>query len=162
MTELIRTWLLGVTCAAMILALAESLAPEGSVKRVCKLAGGLVLLLAAIGPILKLDEADLSYIVSKYKINAEQYSEALETQQDFLYESIIEERTAAYILDKAEELGMDCSVEVTVGWKDDIPTPAAVTIRGVWTQAQRDRLSESIASDLGVPEPLQYFEEKVT
>lgn len=160
MTELIRTWLLGVTAAAMILALAESLTPEGGVKRVCRLAGGLVLLLAAIGPILKLDEADLTRIVSKYKLSAEQYSETLEAQHDFLYESIIAQQTAAYILDKAEELEMDCSVDVTVGWKDDIPTPAAVTIRGAWTQAQRDRLSEIIASDLGVPRALQYFEEK--
>ena len=43
----VRSWLLGVTAAALVVALAETLAPEGSVKKVCRLAGGLALLLAA-------------------------------------------------------------------------------------------------------------------
>ena len=47
MMGLVRQWLLGVTCTAMVLALAQALAPEGSVKKVCRLAGGLALLLAA-------------------------------------------------------------------------------------------------------------------
>ena len=31
----VRSWLLGVTAAALVVALAETLAPEGSVKKVC-------------------------------------------------------------------------------------------------------------------------------
>ena len=55
MMELVRQWLLGVACTAMVLALADSLAPKGSVKKVCRLAGGMALLLAAAGPLLRLD-----------------------------------------------------------------------------------------------------------
>ena len=47
----VRSWLLGVTAAALVVALAETLAPEGSVKKVCRLAGGLALLLAALRPL---------------------------------------------------------------------------------------------------------------
>ena len=54
MMGLVREWLLGVACTAMVLAIAQSLAPEGSVKKVCRLAGGLALLLAAVGPLLRL------------------------------------------------------------------------------------------------------------
>ena len=61
MMELIRQWLLGMVCAAMAAALAQSLAPEGGPKRICKLAGALVLLLAAVSPILRLDERALSH-----------------------------------------------------------------------------------------------------
>ena len=51
MMALVRQWLLGVTAAALVLALAEALAPEGGAKKVCRLAGGLALLLAAVGPV---------------------------------------------------------------------------------------------------------------
>ena len=56
MMGLVRQWLLGVTCTAMVLALAQALAPEGSVKKVCRLAGGLALLLAAVSPLLSLED----------------------------------------------------------------------------------------------------------
>ena len=42
MMELLRQWLVGVTCAAMIIALADSLTPSGTVRKVGKLVGGLV------------------------------------------------------------------------------------------------------------------------
>lgn len=160
MTELIRSWLLGVTCAAMLLALAECLTPEGSVKRVCKLAGGVVLLLAAIGPVAKLEEADFARITERYQNSAEEYRKALDEETELLYESIIAEKTAAYILDKAEELGMTCQVSVTVGWEPDgTARPAAVILHGIWTKEQKETLTQRIASDLGIPAEMQYYKE---
>ena len=55
MMELLRQWLVGVTCAAMIIALADSLTPPGTVRKVGKLVGGLVLLLAVLQPVLTFD-----------------------------------------------------------------------------------------------------------
>ena len=156
----IRNWLLGVTCAAMILALAESLAPKGGVKRVCRLAGGLVLLLAAISPVLKLDKMDLAVATKEYQNAAEEYSRALEEKNEILYETIIAENTAAYILDKAEQLGMECTVSVTVT-RDQAgtPCPDRVTVRGIWGQKQRDELSQMMETELGISTQQQYFEE---
>lgn len=160
MTELVRSWLMGVTWAAMLLALAESLTPEGSVKRICRLAGGVVLLLAAIGPVAKLEEADFAQITGQYQSRAEEYREALDEETENLYESIIAEKTAAYILDKAEELGLTCQVSVTVGWEPDgTPCLAAVVLYGTWTKEQKEVLSQRIASDLGIPAAMQYYKE---
>lgn len=160
MTELIRNWLMGVTCAAMLLALADSLTPEGSVKRVCRLAGGAVLLLAAIGPVAGLEEGDLSRITGEYQTRAEEYRQALDEETENLYESIIAEETAAYILDKAEQLGVTCRVTVTVGWeRDGTARPAAVAVHGTWSQEQKAALTRVICSDLGIPEEMQYYKE---
>lgn len=160
MTELIRTWLTGVTCAAMLLALADGLAPKGGVKRVCRLAGGAVLLLAAIGPVAKLEDVDLARITGSYQDRAEEYRAALDQENNSLYESIIAEETAAYILDKAAELGMQCQVTVTVGWESDgMARPAGVSLFGTWTQDQREELIRIVESDLGIPAQLQYFKE---
>ena len=160
MTDLVRNWLMGITCAAMVLALAESLAPEGSVKRICRLAGGLVLMLAAIGPVIKLEAVDLEGITDRYQASVREYREKLEAENDFLYESIIAENTAAYILDKAKELEITCQVSVTVAWtQDGVPQPHSVRITGDLTQQQRSQLGQILEKDLGIPVSLQYYEE---
>ena len=161
MMELIRTWLIGVTCVAMILALADGITPKGSVKRVCKMAGGAVLLLTAIGPVAKLEDADIPRITEKYQTRAEEYRMALSEENNSLYESIIAEETAAYILDKAKELGMQCHVSVTVGWESDgTARPAGVSLFGTWTQTQKEQLCGIVEADLGIPKELQYFKER--
>ena len=55
MLELIRQWLLGITAAAMLVALAEALCPDGNIRGILRLTGGLVLLAAVLNPLLKLD-----------------------------------------------------------------------------------------------------------
>ena len=47
----LREWLLGVVAAALAVSLAQSLTPDGTVKRVGRLVGGLVLLLAVVRPL---------------------------------------------------------------------------------------------------------------
>lgn len=159
MTDFFRTWLLGIICAAMVMALAECLAPVGGVKRVCKLAGGLCLILAVVGPVSGLDEGRIQGIALSYNHKADTYREELQNTQDFLYETIIEEKAAAYILDKAKEIGVSCIVDVTAAWDGDIPCLHAVRVKGVWTEEQRELLHQVIESDLGIPRAMQHFEE---
>jgi len=157
--ELFRTWLLGTVCAAMVMALGECLAPEGGVKRVCRLAGGLGLILAVVGPIAGLDGAKLQEIALNYNLKADAYRVELQETQDFLYETIIEENAAAYISDKAKEMGINCSVTVTAAWSEGVPYLHAVRVKGFWTAEQRELLHQVIESDLGVPRAMHHFEE---
>jgi len=163
MTELLRGWLLGIICVSMILAVAEGLVPEGSVKRICRLSGGVVLLIVSVSPFVRLEEYDFGRLAAKYELDAQQYRESLEQEHDFLYESIIAERAEAYISDKAAELGMTCRVSVTVAWEGEyMPKLQAVRITGQWTSEQRERLESIIAEELEIPPALQYFEEQQT
>ena len=161
MIGLVRQWLLGVTCTALVLAIADSLAPEGNVKKVCRLAGGLALLIAVVSPVLRVDSESLSRAVSEYRASIQVYEQELEEKNVLLYQSIIEETAAAYIVDKAEELGISCQAEVTFAYDEDgVPYPWEVTARGVWMEDQRSRLSGLIESDLGIPGQRQYYEER--
>lgn len=159
MMELIRSWLLGITAAAMIAAAADALAPDGAAKKACRLASGLLILLAVVKPVLTLDPADLSKELARYRAASQGYSAALETENLRLMKSIIEERTGAYIQDKAAELGIDCKAEVicSVG-EDETPYPAQVTICGELTQSQIKALSRVIAEELSIPEQEQSYE----
>lgn len=161
MMGFVRSWLLGVTAAALVLALAEALAPEGSVKKVCRLAGGMALLLAAAGPVLEaMDGNLLAGAVEGWRDRSQRYERELEENNERLYLAIIEEETAAYVMDKARELGFECAAEVTCGYDENgVPCPWEVAARGQWAPEQRVRLERLLEEELGVPARRQYYEE---
>ena len=57
--ELLRTWVLGVTAASLVIAVGEALMPQGTVKKVGRLTGGLILVLVLLQPVARLDYGDL-------------------------------------------------------------------------------------------------------
>lgn len=157
--ELVRNWLIGVTAAAMVAALADSLAPDGAVKKIGKLTGGLLLMVAILQPLIGLDYASLSGVLTEYRLEAEGYSTALETENARLLKSIIEERTAAYIQDKAAALGADCTAQVTCQEDGDGNLyPASVIVYGTLTPSQEAALNRTIEGDLAIPAQNQQYE----
>jgi len=159
MMETIRGWLIGITATAMIAALAENIAPEGSVKRIVKFAGGLLMIIAMIRPVMHLDFSNLSSILTDYHIDSAGYSKALETKNSQLIKSIIEDETSAYIQDKAAQAGASCSVEV-VCMCDDAGNlyPGSVCVTGDLTETQTEALRRLIESDLAIPAQNQQYE----
>ena len=160
MMEIIKGWLVGITCAAMVVALAEGLMPQGTVRKIGRLTGGLVLLLAIIRPLLSLDPAALS---TEFMGETEAWSgtaACLDQTNDDLLKTIIAQRTGAYILDKAAALGATCQVVVTVGPLEEggYPSPQAVTVSGELTRQQRQMLTQTITADLGIPAERQTYE----
>ena len=95
MVEFLGKWLMGVTCAALILALAEGLSPAGGPKRAARLAGGLLLLLAVVKPLLDLDSSALTQAMTEYRLDAEISAQALEGENKTLMKDIIETQSAA-------------------------------------------------------------------
>lgn len=160
MMELLRQWLVGVTCAAMLVALADSITPAGTVRKIGKLVGGLVLLLAILHPLLAFDYSAMAIAMTDYQAAFGAYDvELKETDMD-LMKTIIGERAGAYILDKAEQLGLSCQkvvVTCQVG-AGDMPYPSAVTIIGVPEGAQRKTLMRQIEADLAIPADRQTYE----
>lgn len=159
MMDLIRDWLVGVTVAAMIAALADSLTPDGAAKKIGKLASGMLLVIAILRPMIGLDYDAMSGILTDYRFEAEGYSAALETENIRLMKTIIEEQTAAYIQDKAAELGVTCTAQVTCCVEDDnTPYPASVIVYGDLTQEQIKTMSRAIEGELAIAAEDQQYE----
>lgn len=162
MMGLVRQWLIGVTCTAMLLAIAQGLAPEGGAKKVCRLAGGLALLLSVISPVVQLDETALAQTMTEYQAMVQSYEKKLEGKNVLIYQTIIEDAAAAYIVDKAEEFDILCQAEVTFSYDEDgVPCLWEVTAWGVWTEEQRSQFSRFMEDDLGVPVERQHYEERL-
>lgn len=154
----LREWLLGVTAAALAIALAQSLTPEGTVKKVGKLVGGLVLLLAVVGPVARID---LTALTDFWTTSAYETEGAARGGEEVL-KILIAQKTGAYIVDKGQSLG--CRVteaEVTVaGDESGWPVPRSVVVKGDWTAEQREELSRVIEEELDIPPARQVFQKE--
>lgn len=158
--DLLRQWLIGITCAAMIVALAEGLMPPGAIRKIGKLTGGLVLLVVIVKPVAALDVTALSRSLTEYKLDLSAYSMDLEKENRELMKTIIEEQSAAYISDKAEALGIQCQVYVQASEEEDWPVPWTVTVIGSLDSEQRAALEAQIEASFAIPAQRQFYREE--
>lgn len=158
MLELIRQWLVGITCAAMVTALAEGLAPPGAVRKIGRFTGGLVLLIAVLKPIASVDGSALSQALTEYRLDLEGYRAQLEEVNNEAMKTIIEEQAAAYIVDKAAGLGLSCRVQMEAQEGGEWPVPWSVTVTGPLDKAQQEALTRQIEEDFAIPAERQFYE----
>ena len=157
MLDWVKQWLMGITAAALLVAAAESLMPRGTVRRLGRLTGGLVLLLAVLAPVQQLDERALARALAEYHLPVEEV-EAMAQANAGVLESLIAEKTGAYISDKAAEVGAECTIRVeTRAEEDGYPVPWAVTIEGTFTAEERRALTRCIEADLAIPPERQTY-----
>lgn len=151
MTEGIREWLTGIIAAALLLCVVYGIIPDGPVKRVGKITGGLVLMLALLRPVAGLNLETLSANLTNYRVEAGSYGENIEEANGRLMKTIIEERSAAYILERAEALGMDCKITVTCKTGEDrYPYPYEATITGSLSKEEKKTLTAMLKADLAI------------
>lgn len=154
MIEFVRQWLQGIVVTALIAAVIQTVTPEGSGRRVGRLAGSLILLLALLQPLRRWNfSRDMPYPDQTAGIREEiDQLEAMYRQE--LAQSIAQ-RTAAYISGKGEELGTPCRPSVTTRYENGVPYPDAVTMDIPY----QEELSRCIAEELGIPDECQSWQE---
>ena len=145
-----RSWLLGLTCAALLGIICTGIAGEDS--RVTRLTVGLVLILVLCAPASELRLADVSQILTQSRAEAEQAVSGVEVRSRDLMARIISEQTEAYILDKAKTLGMTLTVEVEVTQGETYPYPSGVTLAGSTTTVRRRQMNDWIRENLAIAE----------
>lgn len=160
MMEWVRTWLLGVVCAGILVTVAQALTPNGAGKLPVRLAGGLVLLLAMVRPLIGMDYADLDWGLDWEEAIPAQVELGTAVTREQMKTSIAQ-ATAAYILDKAEELDVPVAqAAVTCGETEEgVCRPVAVTLTGTWNYERQEKMARLIERDLDIPRPQQHYEE---
>jgi len=155
MIELFRGWLLGIVATALILAVIYGLVPAGKFRSIARFSGGLVLLLAVMGPLTHLDQSwSLSYSEAASRVQW-QIDEYREDHLNATREIIIGQ-TAAYISDIGKELGVECHPVVGIRLEDGIPLPDSVTM----DIPLNDELAARIAAELGIGRDRQTWQER--
>ena len=155
--ESVRGYLLSITVAALCCGILSSvLGKKGLTGSTVKFLCGIVMLLTVVGPLLDIQIGDLE---NSFKgLSQEANSITAFGQETALkeYAGIIKERTAAYILDKAESLGAELTVEVTLS-DDDLLVPCAVTLSGTVSPYAKKVFTKTIVKDLGIQEEEQIW-----
>ena len=147
--EQLRTYLVGVVMTALICSIIPLLIQNGTAKELCKLVCGLVMTITVVAPVRNLGNPisfPMNGILSDY---AAAYASEGETQARRAMADIIKAETEAYILDKANEMGMEISVEVSL-CDEEFPVPEAAIITGSLTPNAQNRLQELLQSQIGI------------
>lgn len=156
--ELVRQWLMGVTCAALMAALADGLMAKGAVKQVGKLVCALVLLCAVLRPVLSVEIPDSGQLLSRLQKEAGDSRARLEQDSGQMLKTLIERECGAYIVDKAARFGAVCQAQVECIFGEAgtwLPHRAYVT--GQLDAQHRQLLTAAVHSELGIaPECLVY------
>ena len=158
MIETLRSWLTSIVVVTLLLSVARTLAPEGSLRQITSFLGGLILLAALLGPVLTADLAGWDMSFSAWQEAVEARQEELQENQESQLAAIIGAETEAYISDKAVELGVSVTARVeTRTGEDGVPVPWSAVLTG-----QRSaELEACLAEDLGIPAERQVWHERI-
>jgi len=143
-------YIVSVTAAAIVCAIVGGMMPKGTAKEILRLVGGLFLVFAVIRPAADLRLPDLSAMGEGYREDAalaaaEGENQALETVR-----LRIKQDLAAYILDKAGELGLELTVEVIL--EDSGYLPEAVRVSGDAAPEAKQEMLRYLTRELGIQE----------
>lgn len=158
MMDSIRGWLMALIAAATMCALADGLMPAGPVKGVGKVVCAMVLMCAILSPVARLDLTAGQVWVEEYFDVLEREREELSGQVDEQMKGVIEREYAAYIEDKAAQLGISCAVTAeSQADGEGLWVPYRIRVTGPLSDAEQSRLSQLIQEDLGVPPERQSY-----
>lgn len=157
MNGAIKEYLLSVAASAMLLSLIQTILPKDSVRRVAVFIGGLLLVLAVVSPIVDLDYDSLAQSITDFRAEATEIETYAASSDRELMAEIIKEQCRTYIWDKANELGANLEVEVTLSKDGDYPYPVSVILIGKLTSEQRSQLTEYISRNMDIPPQRQEW-----
>ena len=150
----VREWLTAIVVVTMLISVVQSLIPEGSIRKAASFTGGLVLLAALLRPVLGADLEKLDLDLSRYQEEVEQRQTALEETEEKELAARIAERTAAYISDKADTLGLTGEIRVkTRTGEAGVPLPWSVEV----DCARSAELESWLEGELGIPKERQVW-----
>lgn len=153
--EQIGQYIISVTAAAVLCAIIGSLLEgKSAVKGLTKLICGIFLAFVVVRPLAEIEIRDPSDFWEEYSGEAEHAASQGTNIAREAMAAIITEQTAAYILDKGAEFGVELTVTVSLD-ADNIP--ACVTIGGMVPPAAKAVLQESIEEELGISKENQIW-----
>lgn len=154
----LKDWLMAVIAVSILCAAVDSLMPEGAVKRVGKLACSLCVLCVTLSPLAAVRGENLTDWLAELAAEGETIRAELEEQTGRTQKTVIEEHCAAYISDKAEELGLNCRVEVDcVPDPEGLWLPESVRLWGEFDDVAQSRMTELLERQLGVAVEKQTY-----
>ncbi len=162
MMDFIRNWLVGLVVTGILVSVARVLTPQGTVRRVVQLGGGLVLLIMVVRPLLVGSFENLSPVQNDYRNATESYQKKAEQAGESVMKKLIEDKTSAYIENEAQARGLSIQARVEAKKNGEGAQPLPDRVRIVTgtapDRADKDALAAWMERTLGIPESQQRWE----
>ena len=156
MMDMLREWLTSVVAVSVLLAVAQTLVPEGTIRKIAGFTGGLILLTVLLQPLLGTEPERVVLRPEEYQNEMKALQQELERAGEEELAELIETQTAAYIMNKADSLGIRVQVRVqTETGADGIPVPVAAELWG----SRSEELSAYVERELGISVERQVWHE---
>jgi len=149
---MLKEWILSVSAAAFIGGVAAALAPEGKSRKMVSFISGFMTIAVMLAPVKQVEFTDFSAYIEQFQIESDAYTQDYSAENDKLIKEVIEEKTAAYILDKT---GIIAEVRA-VKTDESYPVPWEVKLYSAYEES----VSLLIENDLGIPRERQNWEDK--
>ena len=153
-----NNYLFSVAAVCLLGALLAALIPEGGARRTVRFGCGILTALVALSPLVELDYDDIAKQLAQLRLDTEAARTGVEVQNRELQARIISEQAAAYIWDKADEMGVALEVEVETQDRGSGPYPWRVTLTGTCGGEKRTALTQYIEENLAIPEARQVWQ----
>ena len=148
--EGIRGYLLQILASALVCGiLTRLMCNKGLLMETVKLLAGVYMTISVLSPWVDISFLDLGDLTGNISVNADALTEDGKISAYQAMADIIKSQTEAYILDKANALGAEITVEVGLEG-EDIPLPAKVTLYGAISPYGKSVLSNDISENLGI------------
>ena len=145
--DAIKDYMISVTAAALICGIVGSLSGRNSsVSKLMKLLCGLFLATAVIKPLVDVQIDNIYNFADDLTVSGNLAVSKGENMASEEMKRIIKQKTETYILDKANALGAEITVEVVL--EDYVPV--SVTITGDISPFVKSNLSASITQELNI------------
>jgi stage III sporulation protein AF len=155
--QAIREYILSVITAGLLCAIVGKLLNDKGVPAtIGKLLTGIIMMISVLAPFAELSADSVLDLKTEYQtISLDAVQRGEKITSDAMQNSI-SNSLEAYLLDKAQEMGMELQVEVILS--DDLyPIPVKVIISGIASPYGKKRMSQIIEANLGVMEENQVW-----
>lgn len=159
MISAIKHWLLALIGLALTASVAELIVPHQGMKKIIRLVSAVCIAVMMCTGLLKAGYADYASALQYQKLYPVWDADAAAQQNEALNRTLIEQECSAYILDKADSLGIPIlEASVSVRWDTRgywVPDCAVILVS---EDAEPNRmLSDAITAELGISADAQEW-----
>ena len=153
----LRQWLLGVVSCAFLVSLLDQLTPEGSVRKLARFSGGLVLILCMLRPLGTAEPRELALDLDGLSADRAALEEQYRDVSGQSLAAVIAERRGAQREARADARGAGATAEYTAREGDGVFVPDRAVLFG----EENAELSVLLTQELGIaPEKQEWRAER--
>jgi len=155
-----KEYILAVCITALIITLLQAVITDEAIKKYSSFAGGVALLIVMATPLVHLDPSQAVDIIQSHLQQADALEAQIENHEGLSSADLISERCTAYILERAESLGLSVRIDLEMSDDKYYPYPASVIITGSWDELQKNKLENILTNEIGIPSQRQEWKRR--